>query len=460
MAGNCGCFSFLASSEEIKKEEEPDPYVSIDVGGQIFKTKRVTLCTGDAQGSALEDLIAAGPDKKGNYFLDRDGTPFKLILMYLRDGQGALSGVAAGNGPVTFECLLHEAKCLRLMKLEQLLERRIFESRSGHDTRDQGPDTQGSISSIMKHSTGSGMHPASDFYGTPPFKDFKLKKLIGKGSFGAVYAATWNGAPVAVKIMQTMIKDGASESTKKQDFEAELSASISHPNLVRTFMCERTMADRSNEAAEFAEGAGTLAWTWIMQELCEGGSLADRCKLPRDKDEKLRHVLDILAEISRGMNYLHDRLIIHGDLTSKNVLTQQNTAAAKKFTCKVCDFGLSRVIDDENQEIVTRTMGTVTHQPPELFSADPEKCRLTQKADVYALGIIMYHVITAKIPWAKMSQAQVVLNVARGGKLQLPEGIPHRMQDLYNRCLALEPQDRPSFTKVLDLLSEAIAEKG
>lgn len=256
--------------------------------------------------------------------------------------------------------------------------------------------------------------------------------------------------------MQTVIKDGASDSAKKQDFEAELSQMISHPNLVRTFMCQRTMAEISQEnGTDCIEGSGPLAWTWIMQELCEGGSLAERCKKPRDKDEKLKHVLDIVAEISRGMSYLHERLIIHGDLTSKNVLTLSDNFSAKKFTCKVCDFGLSRVLDNENQEIVTRTMGTVTHQPPELFSADPEKCRLTQKADVYALGIIIYHVITAKLPWARMSQAQVVLNVARGGKLQLPEGIPGCMLDLYNSCLALEPQDRPSFFKVLELAAEA-----
>ena len=70
-------------------------------------------------------------------------------------------------------------------------------------------------------------------------------------------------------------------------------------------------------------------------------------------------------DIARGMEYLHLDKITHGDLKGTNVLLQTAGGHANKFVAKVADFGLSRVLRE--QQTATRTVGTVTHMPPELL---------------------------------------------------------------------------------------------
>ena len=77
-------------------------------------------------------------------------------------------------------------------------------------------------------------------------------------------------------------------------------------------------------------------------------------------------ILETAMDIARGMEYLHQESITHGDLKGSNVLLQTAGGHANQFVAKVADFGLSRVLK-ENQT-ATRTIGTVTHMPPELLT--------------------------------------------------------------------------------------------
>lgn len=277
----------------------------------------------------------------------------------------------------------------------------------------------------------------------PPFEDVRLLRLVGQGSFGSVYFGLWIGAPVAVKIIKKLSTSGEQTAALKQDFEAALSASISHPNLVQTFKYGgRTNVPDDEKVAPGAQ----MHETWIVQEWCEGGTLGARCKEPRVDGQGLLDVFEIAIELSRAGAYLHDLGVIHGDLTPNNVLIK-NQATRKGFMCKVCDFGLARVLEDETQEIITQTMGTVTHMPPELFSLQSDNCRLTKKADIYALGMILYQVVTAQAPYAGLSAPQIVIQVSRGKRLQLPEKVPKEISDAYSACVAKDPQDRPTFAE-------------
>jgi len=256
---------------------------------------------------------------------------------------------------------------------------------------------------------------------------------------------------VAVKVISNL-STTHQKLTLSPDVEAELSSLISHVNLVKTYQyCTRTVKDDNVQTEEGEEKEGVEMW--IVQEWCDGGTLREYCKQPKVEGAGLLEALEIGLEIGRGIAYLHDRNIIHGDLTPNNVMLKSHPCR-KGYTCKVCDFGRARIFDEETQEIMTRTMGTVTHMPPELFVTNIAECCLTPKADVYALGVILYEVVTAKFPFAGLSPPQVVLRVASGKRLELPKEVPSEMMSVYLTCVSREPQTRPNAKQLVDKLSQ------
>mmetsp|Transcript_97277 Transcript_97277/g.245427 ORF Transcript_97277/g.245427 Transcript_97277/m.245427 type:complete len:893 (-) Transcript_97277:211-2889(-) len=282
-----------------------------------------------------------------------------------------------------------------------------------------------------------------------PYEDVRLLRMAGEGSFGKVYLGLWNGSAVAVKVISNL-STTHQKLTLSPEVEAELSSLISHVNLVKTYQyCTRTIRD-PNVTAEDGSTRETTEM-WIVQEWCDGGTLREYCKQPKVEGAGLLEALEIGLEIGRGIAYLHDRNIIHGDLTPNNVMLQVQ-ACRKGYACKVCDFGRARIFDAETQEIMTRTMGTVTHMPPELFVTNIVECVLTPKADVYALGVILYEVVTAKCPFAGLSPPQVVLRVASGKRLELPKEVPAEMISVYQNCVSKAPKDRPSATDLIEKL--------
>mmetsp|Transcript_62096 Transcript_62096/g.111821 ORF Transcript_62096/g.111821 Transcript_62096/m.111821 type:complete len:900 (+) Transcript_62096:83-2782(+) len=322
--------------------------------------------------------------------------------------------------------------------------------------------TLGSNSSATK--PGGKTMPTRKIVPRTPFEDVKLLRLIGQGSFGSVYFGLWSGAPVAVKTIKSFSSGSVDGNVPAQSFEALLTASISHPYLVQTYKHGERMSSCAEGAPDEVKGPGAsnLHETWIVQEWCDGGTLRSRCTVPRIELKDLCDVVEIGIEISRAGTYLHDMGIIHGDLNPNNVLTKK-MSTRRGFICKVCDFGLARVLEGGTDEICTQTMGTVTHMPPELFLVQTENCKLTPKADVYAMGLIVYEAITALSPYHGMSAPQIVVNVSRGMRLNLPEQIPEVLQQFYAVCTSRNFADRPTFLEATELLSkayDAIGDKG
>merc|ERR1719323_3040658 len=120
----------------------------------------------------------------------------------------------------------------------------------------------------------------------------------------------------------------------------------------------------------------------MVQEWCDRGTLGMHCHKPRVDPRSLEEVADMFVDITGAGSYLHSRGIIHGDLTANNVLIKTQVSH-KGYVCKICDFGLARVLEGDTSEIMTTQMGTVTHMPPELLMA-VQDVRLTVAVDTYA----------------------------------------------------------------------------
>lgn len=279
----------------------------------------------------------------------------------------------------------------------------------------------------------------------PPFEDVVLKKQIGEGSFGKVYFGEWMGSPVAVKV----IRLDAKKSNAQPLFEAQLSAALSHPCLVQTFKFSAVEEeDKSPGSADCMRDS-----LWIVLEWCDRGTLRNYCSVPRTSRQDLREVCEMFTEISSAGAYLHSRGIIHGDLTANNVLLKSNLSW-KGYGCKVCDFGLARVLEGESSAILTAQLGTVTHMPPELFQLDPHQARMTPKVDVYSSGVLLWQAVTGKVPFQGLLLPQIILKVSRGNRLQLPDELEECIKEMFNRCTEPEPNDRPLFDELVKFFTE------
>uniref|UniRef100_A0A7S0AJX0 Protein kinase domain-containing protein n=1 Tax=Pyrodinium bahamense TaxID=73915 RepID=A0A7S0AJX0_9DINO len=279
-----------------------------------------------------------------------------------------------------------------------------------------------------------------------PFDDVRLLRLVGQGSFGKVYYGLWMGSPVAVKIIETR----TTEQQRKFEpaFEAVLSASMAHPNLVQTFMSSTRNKPSTSGLTEEAE---PVLETWMVQEWCDRGTLGTHCSKPRSDPESLIEVMDICIDIAGAGAYLHSRGIIHGDLTANNVLIKTQVSR-KGYVCKICDFGLARVLEGDTTDIMTTQLGTVTHMPPELFGVGQE-VRLTTMADIYAAGVLMWQAVKGEPPFFGLSPPQVVVQIVKGKRLKLPEEVPQEINEVFMNCTAPEPEDRPTFDGLVKTFS-------
>ncbi|KAI8472537.1 MAG: kinase-like domain-containing protein [Monoraphidium minutum] len=341
-----------------------------------------------------------------------------------------------------------------------------------------------------------------------PLAGLEIGAVLANGSYGRVFRGHYFGALVAVKVLEAAAVTHRDPHTGAC-YEAVLSKSLAHPNIVATLAWAvvrgeaqvprpeggQSLVGESLEMA-WSPGAGSYAsaaaaaapaaappppappppavgWavshdaeeseegqTWIVQEFCDKGCLqdtVDRGWLRTDRshasgEPNLIAVLTTAHEIALGARYLHSLDVIHGDLSPFNVLLASTGAgdggAARGFSAKLSDFGLSRSMD-HHSKIQTATYGTITHMAPEVL----EHGMVSKAADVYSFGVLLWQMCAGNRPWAGMSHAAVVRAVCvERRSLEFPAGAPEGLVMLAAACMARDPSDRPTFGDVIDVL--------
>ncbi|XP_061368711.1 serine/threonine-protein kinase CTR1-like isoform X1 [Gastrolobium bilobum] len=259
-----------------------------------------------------------------------------------------------------------------------------------------------------------------------PWCDLVLKEKIGSGSFGTVHRAEWNGSDVAVKIL--MEQDFHAERFKEFLREVAIMKRLRHPNIVLLMGAVTQPPNLS-----------------IVTEYLSRGSLYRLLHKPGAKEQlDERRRLGMAYDVAKGMNYLHKRNppIVHRDLKSPNLLVD------KKFTVKVCDFGLSRL--KANTFLSSKSAaGTPEWMAPEVLRDEPSN----EKSDVYSFGVILWELSTLQQPWGNLNPAQVVAAVGfKGKRLEIPRDLNPQVAAIIEACWANEPWKRPSFLSIMDSL--------
>jgi serine/threonine protein kinase len=206
----------------------------------------------------------------------------------------------------------------------------------------------------------------------PSFARFEIRERLGEGASAVVYRA-WDRNLhrwVALKVLRKIaeLNDVARERFRR---EAQASAGLVHPHVV-------TVYDAGEEKGQF----------YLVMELVEGKPLSDMLREGKLSQPEL---LRLLEKVARGVAAAHERGIVHRDLKPANLLVTASTEP------KVGDFGLAHLTD--GQTALTRTgttLGTPLYMSPEQVEGRSKE--VTPRTDVYALGAILYEILTGRPP--------------------------------------------------------------
>ncbi|XP_057839979.1 LEAF RUST 10 DISEASE-RESISTANCE LOCUS RECEPTOR-LIKE PROTEIN KINASE-like 1.4 [Cryptomeria japonica] len=284
------------------------------------------------------------------------------------------------------------------------------------------------------------LHQATNF--------FDEENLLGDGGFGVVYLGKLNdGRAVAVK----RLYQDSCRTVEQFLNEVQILSSLSHPNLVRLYGCTSPQSPM----------------LLLVYEFVPNGTLSDHLHGSRRTLIGLPWAtrLNIAIETAQALAYLHNinPPILHRDVKSSNILLDEH------FRAKVADFGLSRLMPLNVSHITTAPQGTLGYVDPEYHQC----FQLTEKSDVYSLGVVLMEIISAKVAVDTMrnrneiSLANMATDKIRRGVLDelvdpdLKIGRNHEVKvtvaavaELGFACLAIERDFRPTMEEVVARLTE------
>lgn len=261
-------------------------------------------------------------------------------------------------------------------------------------------------------------------FALPP--GYEYHRTLGRGGMGIVFGARQVALKRDVAIKMLLADRGASESQiARFRGEAEAVARFQHPNIVQIF--------------EVGEVQGS---PYCVLEYVDGGTLAGRLKSdpvsPAD-------AAPLVEQLARAVHYAHQRHILHRDLKPGNILLTQDG------TPKIADFGIAKNLDDDTGQ--TRdgdVVGTPKYMAPE--QARGEQAGLGPHTDVYALGVILYEMLTGEVPFTGANTIEVLNKVREAEpvppRLKQPK-VPVDLETICLKCLRKSPADRYSSALML-----------
>jgi len=240
--------------------------------------------------------------------------------------------------------------------------------------------------------------------GSRPLDGYTIKRGIGRGGFGEVYFAVSDGGKeVALKLI-------------RHNLEVELRGvahclNLKHTNLIALYDVKQD--DNEN--------------TWVVMEYAVGDSLEEL--LDRHPNGlSTEEACDWFSGIAAGVGYLHDHGIVHRDLKPGNIFRDDGQV-------KLGDYGLSKFISCSRRSGQTESIGTVHYMAPEVANG-----RYGKEIDIYALGIILYEMLTGQVPFEGESIGEVLMKhlTAEPSLDKLPDGY----RQVVARALAKDPTTR------------------
>jgi len=252
------------------------------------------------------------------------------------------------------------------------------------------------------------------------FPELRIEGLIGRGGMASVYRAVQPklSRTVALKVMNQELAK-APEFVQRFEREARALAQLDHPRILRVI--------------EFGERDGRC---YLLTDHVDGVDMRKLMELGQLSPEE---ALRIVPQLCEALRYAHMRGVVHRDVKPENILIDLDG------NVRIADFGLTRILQDpDDAAALTRTsqiLGTPHYMAPEQWRSG----QVDHRADIYALGVVLYEMLTGKLPLGDFPPPSS------------SEGVPPRLDAIVRRALAQDPERR--FQQVEEMES-ALQDEG
>ena len=253
---------------------------------------------------------------------------------------------------------------------------------------------------------------------------YQIIRTIGEGGMANVYLAhdTILDRDVAVKILRGDLADDE-KFVRRFQREAISASSLSHPNIVE-------MYDVGEDDGQY----------YIVMEYVEGKTLKSLVK--RRGALTLPEVIDIMLQLTSAVACAHDSYIIHRDIKPQNVLIKEDG------TVKITDFGIAMALNSNEITQTNSVMGSVHYLPPEQANGSGA----TIKSDIYSLGILMFELLTGKLPFKGENAVEIAIKQMREkipSVCEINPDIPQSIENVILKACAKNPKNR--YDNVLEM---------
>ncbi len=268
--------------------------------------------------------------------------------------------------------------------------------------------------------------------------ELELLRQLGRGSMATVYLAREQELKrlVAIKVLSPKLSVD-DRARRRFEREAQAAAALSHPNIVAV-----------HRVGRLSNGI-----PYIVMQYVKGRTLADRLvaegRLPPDRARSL------MAEVALALAAAHQRGIVHRDVRPANILYDEESGQ-----CLLADFGIAAILpsgEAPGSTRLTRTgelVGDPAYMSPEQLKGN----EITERSDVYALGLVGYELLTGRGPYEATSRREKLTAHMQQEPRKLSELLADadkELEELLLRCLAKDPQHRPNAADLAQRLQAA-----
>ncbi len=261
---------------------------------------------------------------------------------------------------------------------------------------------------------------------------YEIQEIIGIGGMSVVYKARDNqeNRIVAIKILKEEFVSDA-EFLRRFKNESKAIAMLSHPNIVRVY--DVSFGDLIQ---------------YIVMEYIEGVTLKEY--IAQDGSLRWKDAVHFTTQILKALQHAHDKGIVHRDIKPQNIMVLPDG------TIKVTDFGIARFARSDQRTITDKAIGSVHYISPEQARGE----KTDEKADIYSLGVMLYEMITGKLPFQAESAVSVAIMQLQH-EAQLPTeingSIPKGLEQITMRAMQKLPERR--YQTAAEMLCDLVAFK-